>query len=98
MMVLDTKNPNLEEIRVLMAKVFNMPVTELPKRSTPDNTKKWDSLSHLALIAALEDRYGILIPHHDAVTLLGDIEIVDYLVKKKWNVSMFNAKSFSRRG
>ncbi len=78
-MALVKKNPNLQEIRILIAEVLDVPITELPKRSTPDNTNKWDSLSHLTLIAALEDLYGILIPHQDAVTLLGDVEIVEYL-------------------
>jgi acyl carrier protein len=69
----------LAEVRELMAGVFDLPVDDLPPGSTPDNTRGWDSLSHLALIATLERHYGISISHDDAVTLLGDVEIADYV-------------------
>lgn len=72
----------LEQVRQLMASVFDLPPGDLPPNATPDNTRNWDSLSHMALIAALESRSGLRISHEDAVTLLGDREIADYLVEK----------------
>ena len=77
----------VSEVRTLMAGVFDMPVDDLPPGSTPDNTRGWDSLSHLALIATLERHYGISISHDDAVTLLGDTEITDYIWSKNGSAS-----------
>ena len=77
----------LAEVRKLMADVFDLPADDLPPGSTPDNTRGWDSLSHLALIARLEGHYGISISHDDAVTLLGETEITDYIWSKSGSAS-----------
>lgn len=75
------------EVRQLLAGVFDLPAEKLPAGATPDNTPGWDSLSHLAVIATLERHYGISIPHDDAVMLLGDSEIAEYVLSNTGSVS-----------
>ena len=77
-----------EELRTLMAEAFNIPIEDLPRQSTPDNTKGWDSLSHLVFIAMLEQRYGLSISHSDAVTLLDERDIITYVTSKNMEKSI----------
>lgn len=75
-------------VRRLMARVFDISVDDLPADATPDNTRGWDSLSHLALIAELEKRTGLSISHEEAVELLGDAEIAAYLASKDVEITV----------
>ena len=68
------------EVRKLMADAFGLPIEAIPSESTPDNTHGWDSLSHLGLISAIESHFGISIPHEDAVKLLSETKIADYIL------------------
>ncbi len=47
-----------DEVREILAKVFRVPVPAVRDDASPDTIPGWDSLAHLQLIAALEQRFG----------------------------------------
>lgn len=52
--VLDVESAVLHEA----ARCFRLPVSQLSMQSGPDNTAGWNSLEHMELVLALEDRFG----------------------------------------
>ena len=65
----------LERLRSLLSFYCGVPETQLGPGSRPDNTKGWDSVANLSLIAAVEDEFHITVTTHDVVRLrsLGDL-------------------------
>lgn len=49
----------LDEVRQTIADVFALNVDEVSAAATADSTPAWDSINHLNLILALEQRFGI---------------------------------------
>ena len=53
-------NDNLEDkIKSVMSTVFDLPVDNINKSSSPDNIASWDSLKHMNLVVALEEEFRI---------------------------------------
>lgn len=50
-----------KKIKELFAMVLQIPIDQINVTSTPLNTKKWDSLNHLNLIAVFEEKFSISI-------------------------------------
>ena len=65
-----------DQVRAIAAEVFNVPVSTLTLRSTPDNTNGWDSLAHMTFVAALESRFAFRMSPREIMSLssLSDAE------------------------
>jgi long-chain acyl-CoA synthetase len=50
---------DIEQVREVAARCFNLPVEEVTYDSTPFNTDGWDSLAHMGLIEALEEAFNV---------------------------------------
>ena len=48
-----------EEVRKLAAPLFQLSPGEITAESSPGNTERWDSVQHLSLVLALEQRFGL---------------------------------------
>lgn len=48
-----------EEVKRVMSDVFGVPVGEIADDATPDAIEAWDSVSHLNLVMALEEEFGV---------------------------------------
>jgi acyl carrier protein len=46
-------------LRDLVADVLQMPVDELPEDANADDLEAWDSLKHLDIVLALEEKTGV---------------------------------------
>ncbi len=49
----------LEEIRRTVAEVFFVDAEQVTNESTPESIPAWDSIGHLNLMLALEQRFGL---------------------------------------
>jgi acyl carrier protein len=49
----------LEELRGIAADIFQVGPNRISRQSSPDTIESWDSLQHLNLILALEQRFGL---------------------------------------
>ena len=47
------------ELKELMAEVFFIEVTSIDKNSSPETIDQWDSINHLNLIVAIEEKFNI---------------------------------------
>lgn len=61
-----------EQIKSVMARIFELPVSEISDEATIEAVPEWDSLKHLELMLELEVEFSIVIP---AVTML---ELLSY--------------------
>ena len=61
--------------------VFNLKNLKNLNKVTFKNTKKWDSLSHVKFIVALEKAYKIKIDDEDAMNILSYNDAIKYLNK-----------------
>jgi acyl carrier protein len=60
-----------QEVRDVMAAVFVVAPADVGEDASPETIESWDSLRHLSLILALEERFGISLSI-DEITSLGD--------------------------
>ena len=49
----------LDQIRQLASDVFAVPAKSVGKDSSPDNIKTWDSMQHLNLVLAVEEKFNL---------------------------------------
>lgn len=48
-----------EQIRTLASDIFGVPADQITPASTPETIETWDSIQHLNLILALEEKFGL---------------------------------------
>lgn len=48
-----------EELRALVADILGLDTTQVLAESGPQTTANWDSLAHLSIITAVEERFGV---------------------------------------
>ena len=56
-----------DQLIKLMAKVFACDVAELTDDVGPGDIRGWDSLGHVALMAAIQDEFGAHVPVEEAI-------------------------------
>ena len=61
-----------EQIKLVMARIFELPVGQISDDATIERIPEWDSLKHLELMLELEVEFSVVIP---AVTML---ELLSY--------------------
>jgi acyl carrier protein len=49
----------LDEVRGIASDIFGVAVAKLTADSSPDTVDTWDSVQHLNLVLALEERFGL---------------------------------------
>ena len=55
--VMDEGAPNADRLRALVADILRVPAGTITDELDMDATSTWDSLSHMSLIAAIEDEF-----------------------------------------
>jgi acyl carrier protein len=48
-----------EKVRASSADIFQVPAGEITPASSPETIESWDSVQHLNLVLALEERFGV---------------------------------------
>jgi acyl carrier protein len=48
-----------DEIRGIASDIFGVPAERLSATSSPDTIENWDSVQHLNLVLALEEKFGL---------------------------------------
>lgn len=69
----------MKKIEKIFYEVFNLKNLKDLNKVTFKNTKKWDSLSHVKFIVALEKAYKIKIDDEDAMNILSYKDSIKYL-------------------
>jgi acyl carrier protein len=58
------------KLKKLISNVLDVPIKEINDSSNPDSIKKWDSLSHLNLIMAIEAEFQVELTPEDSMEML----------------------------
>lgn len=71
----------LNQIRIILAGLLDLDVSEINKDTCSENTEKWDSLVHMNLIIALEGEFEIRFKD-DMLERFSSVQIIDNHIKK----------------
>ena len=72
----------IEELIELISEIVDVPIHEINENTGPKSTPEWDSLAHLCIVSAVEEKYKIKIEMNDII-LIGNIKDLANLIQKK---------------
>lgn len=72
----------IDELIELISEIIDLPIDEIDENTGPESTPEWDSLAHLSIIAAVEEKYKIKIEMNDII-LVSNINDLANLINKK---------------
>lgn len=72
----------MKDLDEVFCKVFKLKNDKNLARASNKNTKKWDSLTHIKFILALQKKFKIEINDEDAMNILSYQYALKYLKKK----------------
>ena len=72
-----------EQIKKVMSAVFEIPVEEINRTSSPDTIELWDSLKHFNLIVALEDEFEIEFDDQEILEMV-NYALIEIIVIEKY--------------
>ena len=75
----------MKELDEIFCLVFKIKNDKNLQKSTNKNTRKWDSLTHINFILALQKKFKIKINDEDAMNILSYDDAIKY-IKKRTNV------------
>jgi acyl carrier protein len=52
-------NAIFEQVRCVLSDVFAVPVSMIDANSSPETIERWDSMTHLNLVLALEEKFSL---------------------------------------
>lgn len=58
-----------EKLRDIFAEVLHLPLSEINDAVAYDQTKGWDSIAHMSLIAALDTAFAIMLDTDDVIDM-----------------------------
>jgi len=67
----------------IVSEVMNVPKEQLNDDSSPNTIVNWDSLKHMNLILALEEKFAVSFSDDEIVSMLNIRSIIETLSKKK---------------
>ncbi len=70
------------ELLQLIAATFSIPVESLSLESNSENTEKWDSLAHMNLIFAVEDKFGVEISDDELPESMSVAKLLEIIQRK----------------
>jgi len=72
-----------KKIKELFVTVIGIKIDDLNDENSPKNTKSWDSLNHLVLIAAFEDAFEIDIEPEEIAFMFKSFSNFKSVVERK---------------
>lgn len=55
-----------EKIKSVLSAILDVDIKTINENSSMDNVENWDSIGHMNLVLALEDKFGVMIPDEEA--------------------------------
>ena len=70
-----------EQVRNIASDIFGIPVEKITAESSPETIENWDSMQHLNLVLAVEEKFGVQLDPED-IEQMKNIGAVATLVEK----------------
>lgn len=71
-----------EQVKKIMAQVFNVPEQDITDDASLDTIESWDSLRHVNMVLALEQAFGISFMADEIVNML-NYKLILLVLKEK---------------
>ena len=70
-----------ERVQSVASDIFGIPVNRITAESSPETIENWDSMQHLNLVLAIEEKFGVQLDPED-IEQMKNIGAVAALVEK----------------
>ena len=70
-----------EQVRNIASDIFGIPAGKITAESSPETIEHWDSMQHLNLVLAIEEKFGVQLEPED-IERMKSIGAVAALVEK----------------
>jgi len=71
------------EIKKIFSKIVGINISKIKSNTSPENTKKWDSLAHMNLVMAFEKEFKIKFSDEEINEMLNYELIEEIIINKK---------------
>jgi acyl carrier protein len=71
----------LQQVRSIASDIFGVPADKITAESSPETIETWDSMQHLNLVLAIEEKFGVQLDPED-IERMKNIGAVAVLVEK----------------
>ena len=75
-----------EQVRSVASDIFGVPAEKITAESSPETIENWDSMQHLNLVLALEEKFGVQLEPED-IEQMKNIDAVAKVVEKLQSAS-----------
>ena len=72
-----------KEVLEVVSQIMNVPIDQLDDDTSPGTISVWDSLKHMNLILALEEKFAVTFSDDEIINMLSVKSIVELLSKKQ---------------
>jgi acyl carrier protein len=74
-----------EQVKEIMASVFEVASNQITEDTTPQSLENWDSLRHINLVVALEDAFAVEFDEEEIADMISYKLVIHFLKGKKSN-------------
>lgn len=71
-----------DQIKDLMASIFDVEVSSIGDDASPETIESWDSLKHMNLIVALEEEFNVQFTDEEMLQML-NFQLISLILKEK---------------
>jgi len=71
----------LQQVRSIASDIFGVPADKIGAESSPETIENWDSMQHLNLVLAIEEKFGVQLEPED-IEQMKNIGAVAALVER----------------
>lgn len=75
-------NSTLEQVQAIASDIFGVPSAKITTDSSPETIETWDSMQHLNLVLAIEEKFGLQLSPEE-IEDMRSVGAVAALVEKK---------------
>ncbi len=73
----------IEKTKQVFTKVFGLEPSEFSMTLSPDEVEQWDSLGHVRLVSALEERFSVKFEDDEIMEMDSVKKIIEILNKRR---------------
>ena len=71
----------LDQVRNIASDIFGVPANKITAESSPETIENWDSMQHLNLVLAVEEKFGVQLAPED-IEQMKNVGAIATLVEK----------------
>ncbi len=75
---------DIRRLNRVVSDVLGVPMDSITDESSPDNIEKWESLSHINLVMAIESEFDVALTPEDTMDILS-VKLIRIILDDKLN-------------